>query len=155
MVVIQMKLINKNKIHFHEDTFNGNQSKLGGFVNHFFVYFLYFSLTENNRESAKKRIVPANPVLKRRIPSFLRVYSQASSSNDILLQWQLFSLSELQSFDAMMTKLYKDENLARVKFYEMYRVLLTSILASKTSANRVNIRNYNDNDDDAITTTAL
>jgi hypothetical protein len=55
----------------------------------------------------------------------------------------------------MMTKLYKDENLARVKFYEMYRVLLTSILASKTSANRVNIRNYNDNDDDAITTTAL
>jgi len=121
----------------------------------FIVGFLYFSLTENNRESAKKRIVPANPVLKRRIPSFLRVYSQASSSNDILLQWQLFSLSDLQSFDAMMTKLYKDENLARVKFYEMYRVLLTSILASKTSANRVNIRNYNDNDDDAITTTAL
>ncbi len=97
------------------------------------------------RESVKQAIVPANPVLKRRIPSFLRVYSQASSSNDILLQWHLFSLSELESYDAMMKKLYKDENLTRVQIYENYRALLSSKLASKIS----------DDDDNGITTTAL
>ncbi|CAF4955270.1 unnamed protein product [Rotaria sp. Silwood1] len=108
-------------------------------------------LTVNNRESAKKSIVPPNPLLKRPIPSFLHVYSQASSSNDILLQWNLFSLSELESFDAMMTKLYRDENFTRVQCYENYRAVLTSVLESKKSLNKVN----NNDDDNAITTTAL
>jgi hypothetical protein len=101
---------------------------------------------KNTRESAKKAIVPANPLLKQQIPSFLRVYSQASSSNDILLQWHLFSLSELESFDGMMKKLYKDENLVRVQIYENYRALLSSKLTSI---------NLNDDDDNGITTTAL
>ena len=92
-------------------------------------------MLDKTRESAKKALVPANPLLKRRIPSFLRVYSQASSSNDTLLQWQLFNLSELESFNSMMTRLYKNENLARVQLYEIYRTALHSILASKTSAN--------------------
>ena len=109
------------------------------------------SNSENNHDSAKKAIVPANPLLKRRIPSFLRVYSQASSSNDILLQWHLFSPSELESFDAMMKKLYKDENLVRVQRYENYRALLLSTLASKTSKNKTR----DDDDDNGITTTAL
>ncbi|CAF4184504.1 unnamed protein product [Rotaria sp. Silwood2] len=110
-------------------------------------------LTVNNRESAKKPIVPPNPLLRRPIPSFLHVYSKASSSNDILLQWHLFSLSELESFDSMMTKLYRDENFVRVQFYENYRALLTSILESKKSLNKVN--DDDDDDDNAITTTAL
>jgi hypothetical protein len=116
-----------------------------------FLFFL--SLFESHRESARRSIVPANPLLNRRIPSFLRVYSQASSSNDILLQWHLFSLSELESFDAMMTRLYKDENLSRIKFYEYYRALLYSTKASKTSSNKVNLND--DDDDNSITTTAL
>ncbi|CAF3709577.1 unnamed protein product [Rotaria sordida] len=110
--------------------------------------------TVNNRESAKKPIVPPNPLLKRPIPSFLHVYSQASSSNDILLQWHLFSLSELESFDAMMTKLYRDENFIRVQYYENYRGLLTSILESKKSLNKVRI-NDKDDDGNTIATTAL
>ncbi len=93
------------------------------------------SLMEKHRESAKKAIVPANPLLKRRVPSFLRVYSQASSSNDILLQWHLFNLPELESFNSMMSRLYKNENLARVQLYEIYRSALHSALASKTSSN--------------------
>jgi len=119
---------------------------------------LFFSLFESTRESARKAIVPANPLLNRRIPSFLRVYSQASSSNDILLQWHLFSQSELESFDAMMTRLYKDENLIRIRLYENYRALLNSTKASKTSLNKVNLNNNNNNnsdDDNSITTTAL
>jgi hypothetical protein len=83
----------------------------------------------------KKTIVSTNPLLKRRIPSFLRVYSQASSSNDILLQWHLFNLSELESFSTMITRLYKNENLARVQLYETYRSALLSALASKISLN--------------------
>ena len=79
-------------------------------------------------------MVPANPHLKRRIPSFLRVYSQAPSSNDILLHWHLFNLPELESFNSMMTRLYKNENLARVQRYEIYRSALHSALALKISS---------------------
>lgn len=104
------------------------------------------SLMDKNSEFVKKTIVPANPLLKRRIPSFLRVYSQAPSSNDILLQWHLFNISELESFNAMMSRLYKNENLARVQLYEIYRSALTSALASKTSSL------HTDDGNDAITT---
>lgn len=141
-----MKSINKNKHPFPKDIFHDNQSKI--FQNIQPTFFVSFSHIENNRESARKAIVPANPLLKRRIPSFLRVYSQASSSNDILLQWHLFSQSELESFDAMMKKLYKDENLVRVQLYENYRALLSSALTSKISVK-------DDDDDNGITTTAL
>ncbi|CAF4045844.1 unnamed protein product [Adineta steineri] len=92
-------------------------------------------LIEKTRESTKKSLPSINPSLKRRIPSFLRVYSQASSSNDILLQWHLFNLSELESFYTMITRLYKNENLARVQFYEAYRAALISAHTSKTSSN--------------------
>jgi hypothetical protein len=101
-------------------------------------------------EPARKAIVPANPILSRRIPSFLTIYSQESSSTGISHEWHFFNLLELQSYDAMMRKLYKDENLARVKLYETYRALLTSVLASKASSKR-----ENDDEDDYITTTAL
>lgn len=75
--------------------------------------------------------MPPQPALKRRIPAFLRVYSKASSSHDVLLQWNLFDLSELESFSIMMTRLYKNENLARVQLYEVYRSSLLNILQSK------------------------
>ncbi|CAF3121145.1 unnamed protein product [Rotaria socialis] len=98
-----------------------------------------------NRELAKAALVPANPSLKQRVPSFLRVYSQASSSNDILLQWELFNFSELDTFYTMMSRLYKNENLARVQLYEIYRTALLSVLASKKSLS-------SDNQTIAITT---
>jgi hypothetical protein len=151
MVVIHMKLIKENKIHFHHDVFTDNRSTILFSKINSKLFFFFFRLVNSTRESARRSIVPANPLLNRRIPSFLRVYSQASSSNDILLQWQLFSLSELESFDAMMTKLYKDENLTRVQSYENYRALLVSTLASKTSSTNENF----DDDNDVITTTAL
>lgn len=117
-----------------------------------FPFLFYYSFPVNNRESARKSIVPPNPLLKRPIPSFLRVYSQASTSNDTF-QWHLFGSSELESFDAMMTKLYRDENFTRVQYYEDYRALLTSVLESKKSLNK--IRNDDEDDVYAITTTAL
>lgn len=83
---------------------------------------------------AKKAAGPGNALLKERIPPFLRVYSQASPSTDGLLQWHLFNLPELDSLCAMMTRLYKNENLARVQLYEIYRSALLSALAAKTPA---------------------
>jgi hypothetical protein len=44
-----------------------------------------------------------------------------------------------------MTRLYKNENLARVQLYEIYRTALLSTLASKISSNT-------DDENDAITT---
>jgi hypothetical protein len=45
----------------------------------------------------------------------------------------------------MITRLYKNENLARVQLYEIYRSALNSVLALKTSSNT-------DDENDAITT---
>ncbi|CAF1568723.1 unnamed protein product [Adineta ricciae] len=98
-----------------------------------------------NYHSSRKTLVPPNPLLKQRIPSFLRVYSQASSSSDNLLQWHLFNLSDLETFHAMMTRLYKNENLARVQLYEIYRTALLSTLAAKTSS-------HTDDENRALTT---
>ena len=118
-----------------------------------FIDHSSFDSSESHRDWAKKAIVPANPVLQRRIPSFLRSYAQASSSNDNPLQWHLFSASDLECYDAMMKKLYKDENLARVQIYENYRILLSSVLISETSVNQQT--DEDEDDDDGITTTAL
>lgn len=52
----------------------------------------------------------------------------------------------------MMTKLYRDENLIRVQFYENYRALLTSSLESKKLLRK---KHNVDGEDNAITTTAL
>jgi len=62
----------------------------------------------------------------------------------------LFSSSDLESFEGMMKKLYKDENLIRVQMYENYRALLLSTLQSKITTKSVVAE-----DDNGITTTAL
>ena len=85
----------------------------------------------SQRSFFRRNLVPASPGLKRRIPTFLRVYSQASPSTDLLLQWDLFNIPELETLDMMMGRLYKNENLARVQFYESYRTFLLNFLASK------------------------
>ena len=103
------------------------------------------SFLNRSYHSSRKTLVPPNPLLKQRIPSFLRVYSQAASSSDNLLQWHLFNLSELETFHAMMTRLYKNENLARVQLYEIYRTALLSSLAAKTSS-------HTDDENRALTT---
>ncbi|CAF1357154.1 unnamed protein product [Didymodactylos carnosus] len=92
-----------------------------------------------------RTIVPANPLHARPIPTFLRVYSQAPSLNDILIQWTLFSLNELESFHGMMTKLFKDENLARVQLYETFRSALAIELEQKKRKSQA------DEEEDAIT----
>ncbi len=43
------------------------------------------------------------------IPVWLRVYFKASSSLDHHLKWDLFPLTELECYESMLTRLFKDE----------------------------------------------
>nr|CAD7412808.1 unnamed protein product [Timema poppensis] len=54
-------------------------------------------------------LVPANPYLNEEIPLWLTVYSRASQELDHKLRWELFRLPELDCFNAMLTRLYKQD----------------------------------------------
>lgn len=69
-------------------------------------------------------LVPANPYLNEEIPHWLYVYSRASVSLDKKLRWELFRLPELDCFNAMLTRLYKQELEEVVMRYEEYRSAL-------------------------------
>ncbi|XP_077254615.1 protein salvador homolog 1 isoform X1 [Temnothorax americanus] len=69
-------------------------------------------------------LVPANPYLNEEIPHWLYVYSRASIALDRKLRWELFRLPELDCFNAMLTRLYKQELEEVVMRYEEYRSAL-------------------------------
>ncbi|XP_032595972.2 scaffold protein salvador [Drosophila grimshawi] len=66
-------------------------------------------------------LVPANPYLLEEIPKWLAVYSEADSTKDHLLHFNMFSLPELEGFDSMLVRLFKQELGTIVGFYERYR----------------------------------
>lgn len=66
-------------------------------------------------------LVPANPYLNQEIPVWLSVYSQAAQTLDHKLRWELFRLPELDCFNAMLTRIYKQELEEIVMRYEVYR----------------------------------
>lgn len=69
-------------------------------------------------------LVPANPYLNQEIPHWLNVYSKASQNLDHKLRWEMFRLPELDCFNAMLTRLYKQELEEIVMRYEAYRSAL-------------------------------
>ncbi|KDR24167.1 scaffold protein salvador [Zootermopsis nevadensis] len=69
-------------------------------------------------------LVPANPYLNEVIPHWLTVYSRASQDLDHKLRWEMFRLPELDCFNAMLTRLYKQELEEIVMRYEAYRASL-------------------------------
>ncbi|KAG8279474.1 hippo signaling [Homalodisca vitripennis] len=54
------------------------------------------------------------------IPHWLSVYSRASAELDHKLRWEMFRLPELDCFNAMLTRLYKQELEEIVMRYEAY-----------------------------------
>ncbi|XP_076637151.1 uncharacterized protein LOC143349644 isoform X1 [Colletes latitarsis] len=70
-------------------------------------------------------LVPANPYLNEEIPHWLYVYSRASVALDRKLRWELFRLPELDCFNAMLTRLYKQELEEVVMRYEEYRFVIS------------------------------
>nr|CAG6407543.1 Salvador [Euborellia annulipes]CAG6407547.1 Salvador [Euborellia annulipes] len=69
-------------------------------------------------------LVPANPYLNEEIPHWLGVYSRAPQDMDHKLRWEMFRLPELDCFNAMLTRLYKQELEEIVMRYEAYRASL-------------------------------
>lgn len=67
-------------------------------------------------------LVPANPYLNEEIPHWLCVYSRARQDIDHKLKWELFRLPELECFQAMLKRLYKQELEEIVMNYEGYRM---------------------------------
>jgi len=76
-------------------------------------------------------LVPANPYLHEEIPEWLRVYFKASPTLDHKLKWDFFRLPELECFDAMLNKLFRDELIELVKRYEGIRFRMSQELASR------------------------
>ncbi|XP_023030364.2 scaffold protein salvador [Leptinotarsa decemlineata] len=69
-------------------------------------------------------LVPANPYLLEEIPHWLNVYFKTSPELDHKLRWDMFRLSELECYNAMLTRLYKQELQNIVMRYESYRSAL-------------------------------
>lgn len=69
-------------------------------------------------------LVPANPYLTEEIPHWLYVYSKAPLELDHKLKWELFRLPELDCFQAMLNRLYRQELEGIVMSYEGYRLAL-------------------------------
>ncbi|XP_055381214.1 scaffold protein salvador [Condylostylus longicornis] len=82
--------------------------------------------------NAHNALVPANPYLHEQIPDWLNVYFHADSSKDHILKFKMFSLQELECFDAMLTRLYKKQLERIVGFYEQYRQYLKTEIDRRT-----------------------
>lgn len=54
-------------------------------------------------------LVPPNPYLHEEIPVWLKVYFKASPSLDHHLKWDLFRVQEMEGFEAMLNRLFRDE----------------------------------------------
>lgn len=81
-------------------------------------------------------LVPANPYLNQEIPHWLSVYSRASADLDHKLRWEMFRLPELDCFNAMLTRLYKQELEEIVMRYEAYRASLLCEMEKRMNAAR-------------------
>lgn len=66
-------------------------------------------------------LVPASPYLQEAIPEWLYVYSRASADFDHKLKWELFRLPQLDCYQAMLNRLFKQEMEKIVMCYEAYR----------------------------------
>lgn len=77
-------------------------------------------------------LMPASPYLHAEIPYWLRVYSLADPNLDHKLEWQMFRLPELDCYQAMLNRLFKQELHNVVMNYEMYRIALMRELESRT-----------------------
>jgi len=89
------------------------------------------STVPNNVRYHQNVLVPANPYLHEAIPSWLKVYFKASAYLDHKLKWDLFRLPELECFDTMLNKLFRDELIELVKRYEGVRFRMSQELTNR------------------------
>lgn len=77
-------------------------------------------------------LVPANPYLYEEIPYWLHVYSKAAPEYDHKLRWELFRLPELDCYDNVLKRLYKQELETIVMNYEAYRSAVAREIERRT-----------------------
>jgi hypothetical protein len=73
-------------------------------------------------------IVPPNPYLKQEIPHFIKVYALAPSKLDALLDWNIFSVPQLEYFLGMLNRLWRNDLEDIVSRYENQRMTLQSLI---------------------------
>ncbi|CAK9298427.1 unnamed protein product [Gordionus sp. m RMFG-2023] len=73
----------------------------------------------------RKPLVPANPFLNAKIPEWIIIYSVAPKELDCNLKWDIFNLEQLESFEAILKRLYMQELEKIVMKYESYRMILS------------------------------
>lgn len=88
-------------------------------------------MNTQSQSSSRGNLVPANPYLNAEIPDWLRVYSKAPPEHDHKLKWDLFQLNQMETFDAMLIRLYKEEIEKIVMRYEGYRSALVRELEKR------------------------
>ncbi|XP_054169294.1 protein salvador homolog 1-like [Oppia nitens] len=81
-------------------------------------------------------IVPANPYLTEEIPHWLFIYSKAPPELDHKLKWELFRVSELDCFEAMLNRLYRTDMERLVLSFELIRSALQRQLDERSALQR-------------------
>ncbi|CAI4228615.1 unnamed protein product [Auanema sp. JU1783] len=81
---------------------------------------------------AESAVANLNIIDSEEVPSWLLLYSQADSELDHLLEWELFHTMQLEEFEYMMLKLYKQEVIETVRKYERMRTMLNKEIVRRT-----------------------
>jgi scaffold protein salvador len=80
------------------------------------------STTKEDHKTIQHRVDVENlNIINETIPDWLRIYAVAPSQSDHLLNFNLFKLHQLQRFDEMLMKLFKQEAIDTVIKYERPR----------------------------------
>lgn len=89
---------------------------------------------EHTNYHPRSVLVPANPYLHEEIPQWLYIYSKPPKECDHMLKWNLFRLPELECFQAILNRLYRQELEEVVMGYEMQRLAIAKEMERRRAA---------------------
>ncbi|WKY08738.1 hypothetical protein Q1695_007897 [Nippostrongylus brasiliensis] len=81
---------------------------------------------------AESAVEHLNIIHHEEVPEWLMMYSQTDTSLDHLLEWDLFNTMQLEQYEEMMLKLYKQEVIDTVRRYERMRTVLNREIVRRT-----------------------
>uniref|UniRef100_A0A1I7RJC2 SARAH domain-containing protein n=1 Tax=Bursaphelenchus xylophilus TaxID=6326 RepID=A0A1I7RJC2_BURXY len=92
----------------------------------------YSARSDQNQKRQRRSLTSS---LSIDIPPWLKLYGEAPFQSDHLLKWTMFKLPQLQQFDRMLRKLYKQEVLNTVSKYERVRAEINTELLRRFEGN--------------------
>lgn len=96
-------------------------------------------LTTSRR--TESTVAHLNIIQQEEIPEWLLMYSKADEELDHLLEWQLFPTLQLEQFERMIYKLYKQEVIDTVRRYERMRTILRKEIVRRTEPRSIPMLN--------------